>query len=68
METEGRLQKYMQQHTLKVYYFIYTSLHVFNLPDQGKSVGELLKHLMSTIIKKDIERKKFSMPWGFIQT
>ena len=59
------LQKYVQ-HSLTVYYFAYTSLHVFNLPDQGKAVGKLLKHLMSTFIKKSIERNKFSMSSSFI--
>jgi hypothetical protein len=64
-KTEGRLQKYVQ-HSLKVYYSVYTSLHVFNLPDKGKAVGKLLKHLMSTFIRKVIGRNKFSMPGGFV--
>ena len=50
-KTEGRLQKYVQQ-SLKVYYSVYTSLHVCNPPDLGKAVGKLLKHLMSTFIKE----------------
>jgi hypothetical protein len=53
--TEGRLQKYVQQHSLNVYYSVYTSLHIFNPPDQGKAVEKLLKHLMSTFRKKGIE-------------
>jgi hypothetical protein len=64
-KTEGRLQKYVQ-HSLTVYYSVYTSLHVFSPPDKGKAVGKLLKHLMSTFIKKDIKRNKFSTPMGFI--
>lgn len=38
----------------------------FNLPDKGKAVRKLLKHLMSTFIKKVIERNTFSMPRGFV--
>jgi hypothetical protein len=64
-KTEERLQKYVR-HSLTVCYSVYTSLHVFNLPDQGKAVGKLLKHLMSTLIKKGIDRKKISMPRGFV--
>jgi hypothetical protein len=64
-KTEGRLQKYVQ-HSLYVYYSVYSSLHVFNPPDQGKAVGKLLKHLMPTFIKKVIERNKFLMPGGFV--
>ena len=54
------------QHNLTVYWSVYTSLCVFNPPDQGKAVGKLLKHSMSTFIKKDIERNKLSMPSGFM--
>ena len=38
----------------------------FTQPDNRKAVGELLKRLMSTFIKKGIERNKFSMPSSFI--
>ena len=46
------------QHSLNVYHSVYTSLHVFIQLDKGKSVGKLLKHLMSTFIKKGTEKKK----------
>jgi len=35
-------------------------------PDKGKTVGKLLKNLMSAFIKKSIERNKFSTPRGFV--
>jgi hypothetical protein len=34
-----------------IYYFVYTSLHVFTQPDQGKAIVKLIKHLLSTVQK-----------------
>ena len=65
-KTEGSLQKKVQ-HSLNVYYSVYTSLHVSIQPDKGKSVGKLLQHFMSIFIKEGVGReKKCSMSRGFV--
>jgi len=60
---EGRLQNYVQ-HSLNIYYSVYTSVRVFNPPDQGKTVTKLLKLLMTTFVKKTLT-EKISMPKHF---
>jgi hypothetical protein len=59
--TEKRVAQF--EHLLFCLHF--TSCFFFQ-PDKGISVGKLLKYLMSTFIKKGIEKKK-SMPRGFVQ-
>ena len=58
METEGRLQKYVQ-HSLTVYYSIYSSLHVFMQPDKGRDVGKFLKQSMCVLQRKVLKEKNF---------
>jgi len=45
---------------LKIYFSIYTSVRVFKLPHQRKAVRKLLKLLMTTFVKKGVERKNFN--------
>jgi hypothetical protein len=52
------------QHSLKVYYCDYTSLHVFTQPDKGKAVGKPLKNSRCSFIKEGIERKKNQCHWN----
>jgi hypothetical protein len=50
--------------SLKVYYFVYTSLNVFTQPGKRKAVGKPLKNSRCSFIKEGIERETNSMPQG----
>ena len=58
METEGRLQKYVQ-HSLTVYCSIYTSLHGFMQPDKGRAVGKLLNQSVRILQRNVLKEKTF---------
>jgi len=59
IENRRKTLKYVQN-SLRIYYSVYISVRVFNSPDQGKAVRKLLKLLMTTFVKKGVERKKFN--------
>jgi hypothetical protein len=55
------------QHSVRVYYFVYTSLHVFTQPGKGKAVGKSLKNSRCSFIKEVIDRKKNFIATGTAQ-